>query len=87
VDGLGAGPFRDCDDGVDVEVTLPCGCRPDADRQIGLRDVAGTGVGVAEHGNRADAHRAQRANYPDRDLAAVGYQNGIELHHHIRNTP
>ena len=34
----------------------PGGRRPDADSDVGVRDVAGVGVGVAEHGDRADSH-------------------------------
>ena len=69
---------RGGDDRVDVEVALPRRGRADADRDVGLGDVAGAGVGVAEHRDRADAHGAQRADHPHRDLAAVGDQNGIE---------
>ena len=63
------------------------------DRDVGLGDVAGVGVGVAVDGDRADAHLAQRADDPDRDLAAVGDQNGVEESEsdasvtHIRKTP
>ena len=75
---LRAGAPRRGDDGVDVEVALPCRRRPDAHRDVGLGDVAGAGVGVAEDRDRADAHRAQRADDPHRDLAAVGDQNGVK---------
>ena len=78
MDGLRTGALRGRDDGVDVQVALPCGSGPDADRDVGLCDVAGARVGVAEHRDRPDPHRAQRADDPDRDLAAVGDQNGVE---------
>ena len=66
------------DDGVDVEVALPCGRRPDGHRDVGLGDVAGARVGVAEHRDRADTHRTKRADDPHGDLATVGDQNGVE---------
>ena len=79
------------DDRVDVEVALPRRGRADADRDVRLGDVAGVGVGVAVDGDRADAHRAQRADDAHGDLAAVGDQDGVESRrghrHHIRNTP
>ena len=78
VDRLRAGAPGRRDDGVDVEVALPRGRRSDAHRDIGLGDVARTGVGVAEHRDRADSHGAQRADDPHGDLAAVGDQNGVE---------
>ena len=91
VDGLRAGAPGGRDDGVDGQVALPGRRGTDADRDVGLGDVAGAGVGVAEHRDRADPHRAQRADDPHGDLAAVGDQNGVELTWvmapHIRKTP
>ena len=77
------------DDGVDVEVALPCGRRPDGHRDVCLGDVAGARVGVAEDRDRADAHRTQSADHPNRNLATVGNQDGVECctHAHIRKTP
>jgi hypothetical protein len=49
MDGLGTGALRGRDDGVDVEIALACGRGPDADRDVRLDHVTGTGVGVAEH--------------------------------------
>ena len=91
MDGLGTGALRGRDDGVDVEIALARRGGPDADRDVGLGDVAGTGVGVAEHRDRTDPHLAKCADHPDRDLSAVGNKNGVEgrgrHQRHIRNTP
>ena len=78
VDGLRAGATDRLEDRVDRQVALPGGRRADADRDVGLRDVPGVGVGVAVDGDRADAHRPQRADDAHGDLAAVGDQNGVE---------
>ena len=43
--------------GVDRQVALPGGRRPEADGGVGVFDVPGVGVGVAEHRHRADPHR------------------------------
>ena len=56
MDRLGAGAAGSVDDRVDVEVALPRGGGPDADGDVCLGDMAGVGVGVAEDGDRADAH-------------------------------
>ena len=88
---LGAGASRGLDDRLDVEVAQPRRRRADAHGGVGLGDVAGAGVGIAEHRHRPDTHGTQRADDPHGDLAAVGYQNGIESlgrhQPHIRNTP
>ncbi len=79
VDRLSAGALRRRHYGVDVEVALPRGGRSDVDRDVGLGHVARTGVGIAEHRDRSDAHRAQRADDPNGDLASVGDQNSAEF--------
>ena len=78
VDGLRAGAAHGVEDRVDRQVALPGGRRADPDRDVGLGDVPGVRVGVAEHRDRANSHGPQRADDPHRDLAAVGDQNGIE---------
>ena len=75
---LRAGAHRGVDDGGDVEVALPGRCRAEQHGGVGLGDVAGAGVGLAVDGHRSDAHLPQRPDDPDRDLAAVGDQNGVE---------
>ena len=54
---------------------------------IGPPGVQRAGVRLAVHGDRADAHRTQRADDPDGDLAAVGDQDCLEHGTHIRKTP
>ena len=78
VHGLRAGADRGLDDRVDVEVALPRRRGADAHGGVGLRDVAGAGVGVAVDGDRADTHGRSVRMTRHRDLAAVGDQNGVE---------
>jgi hypothetical protein len=86
------------EDARSVQVTLPGGRRvgragraeraelaqwPDADGEVGLDDVTGAGVVAGEHGHRADAELAQRADHPDGDLAPVGDQHRVEHPAHV----
>ncbi len=73
-------------DRLDVEVALPRRRRPDAHGDVGLGDVARTGVGVAVDRDRADAHGAQRADDSHGDLAPVGDKD-TGKHRHILKTP
>ena len=86
---LCAGALSGRDHRVDIEIALARGRGPDVDGDVCLGDVAGAGVGVAEHRDRPDTHRTQRADHPHRDLAAVGDQDCLDSRscHHIRNTP
>ena len=81
VDGLRAGAFCGGDDLRHVEVALASGRRAEEHRDVGLQDVARTGVGFAVYGNRPNTHVAQRPVHADRDLAAVGDQDRFERHH------
>ena len=83
VDGLRAGAARRVDDRVDAQVALPCRRGPDADRGVGLGDVPGVGVGVAEDRDRADSHGPQGADDPHGDLAAVGDQDGVDTESYV----
>ena len=58
------------------QIALGGGRRSDPDRRVGLPYVPGVRVRVAEDGDRAHAERAQGADDPDGDLAAVGDQDG-----------
>ena len=88
MNGLSSGAHGRVNDSGDVQVTVTCGRWADRDRDVRQSDVERISVGVAVYRNRPDAHRLQRANHPDGDLAPVGYQNRIETHHaHIRKTP
>jgi hypothetical protein len=60
MDRLGAGPPRDLDDRVAAKVAL--GCRRPAERVglVGVRDVAGTAIGIGIDGHRADLELPQR---------------------------
>ncbi len=84
---LRAGTDRCTDHGGDVQVALAGGRWADPHGDVGLGDVPGAGVGVAENRDGTDAQRAQRADDPHRDLATVGNQDSVEAHHHILNTP
>ena len=78
VDRLRAGLAGGGEDRVDVEIGLRCGGRADAVRRVGLAHVRGLGVGVAVHGDRADAEAPQRADDAAGDLAAVRDEDGVE---------
>ena len=69
--------------GGDVEVAGRRRGRTDPHSDVRGRDVPGTHVGVAVDDRGADAHAPQRAQHPDRDLAAVGHQDRRE---HARPT-
>jgi hypothetical protein len=86
MDGLRARAAGGVDDRSDVEIALPGGCGSDADCRVGLGDVAGVGVGIAEDGDGANTHLAKCANHAHCDLTAVGHQDCVE-HPHILNTP
>ena len=76
VDGVGAGPDRDGDDRVRVEVgahRVPA--LADLVGLVGLEPVLGPAVLVGEDRHRAGADLVRRAEGPDRDLAAVGHEH------------
>ncbi len=80
MDRLRACRFGGSQDRLDVQVAFRCRCRADADGFVGLRDVAGAGVGIAEDGDRANVHRLQGADDSARDRAAVCDQDFREHH-------
>src|SRR5687767_8963707 len=63
------------------QITLRRGRRTDVHRLISLTYVWRARVGVAVHGDAPDAELTARANYPESDLAAIGYQ---DLREHLR---
>ena len=76
VDRVGAGPQRDGDDRLGVEVgphRVPA--LADLVGLVGLEPVLGPAVLVREDRDRARADLVGRAERPDRDLAAVGHQH------------
>ena len=73
VDRVGADGLRRGHDGVDVEVGL------DPDRVVGRPDVRGRDVEVGVDRDAAQPEGAAAAHHPERDLAAVGDQDGVEF--------
>ena len=76
VDRVGAGPHRDRDDRVGVQVgphRVPA--LADLVGLVGLEPVLGPAVLVGEHRHRAGSELEGRAERPDRDLAAIGDQH------------
>ncbi len=63
---------RGVDQQVAAQVRVGGGGARQADGGVGLADVRRVGVGVAEHGDGADAEPAARADDAAGDLAAVG---------------
>ena len=74
---------RRVDDLGDVEVTLCGRGRPDADRDVGLADVARGRVGVGVDGDAANSHAAQGVDDAAGDLAAVGHQDTANGSDHV----
>jgi hypothetical protein len=72
MDRLGAGRAAGGEDGGDLQVALRRGGRTDAHGLIGLAHMEGVGIGVAEDGNRLDAHALGGAHDAAGDLAAIG---------------
>ena len=66
------------DHGLDVEITLPCGRRPDPDGDVSLGHVARARVGVAVDRHRPDTHGSQRPDDAHGDLATVRDKYGVE---------
>ena len=66
------------DHGLDVEITLPRGRRPDPDGDVSLGHVACARVGIAVDRHRPDTHGSQRADDAHGNLAAVRDENGVE---------
>jgi hypothetical protein len=87
VDRLGAGADGGLEHPLDRQVAVRGGRRPDRDGDIGEPGVQRTGVRVAVHRDRPDAHLAQGADDADGDLAAVGHEDCLEHSAHIRKTP
>ena len=51
--------------------------RADAIGFVGQLQIVRAAVGLAEDGDRLDAQLAARADDPQRDFTAVGYQNSL----------
>jgi hypothetical protein len=81
VDRLGSGGQGGGDHGVGIEV------RGDPDHLVGGTDVQGFSIEVRGDGDRADAEAAARPDDAQRDLAAVGDEDGLEHRRHILKTP
>ena len=78
---FGAGATGRSEDPLDDEIAL---CRrAGADQERLVRDprVERVAVGLGVDRDRADAELAQRAEDPDRDLAAIGHENFREERH------
>ena len=75
VDRVGARDLGGADDRRDVEVARARRRRTDADLLVGEADVQRVGVGGRVDGDRADPHLPTGTDDPQRDLAAVRYEN------------
>ncbi len=86
VNGVHARAARGIEQRRDRQVGLRRGRGADPQRLVGRLDVRRVAIGVGEHGDRAQAQRARRAQHPQRDLPAVGDEDRSERHH-MRSTP
>jgi hypothetical protein len=78
VDRVAAGAFGDLDDPRGVEVALARRRGSDRIRGIGRPDVQRVAVDIAVDGGRADAEVVTGADDAERDLAAIGDEDGGE---------
>ena len=78
VNRVAAALLRGVDDLVDPQVALARGGGPDGVGLVGEAHVERGAIGVGVHGDRADAHLAQRAHDADGDLASVGDEDLAE---------
>ena len=78
VDRVGAGLRRRVEQLAEVEVGLRGGLAAERERLIGEPDVWGVGVGFGVHGHARDPGVLGRADHPDGDLSAIGYQHFLD---------
>ncbi len=78
VDRVGAGFGSRVEQLAEVEVGLRGGLAAERERLIGEPDVWGVGVGFGVHGHARDPGVLGRADHPDGDLAAIGYQHFLD---------
>src|SRR4051794_7679664 len=83
MDGIGAGDLASRHDLVDVQVAVAGRRRSDADAFIGEPDMHGIRIGGRMHRDRGDAEFLARAQDPESDLAAIGYE---DLGYHADST-
>ncbi len=81
MDGGGAGLPSHFQQAIDVEVGLGRRRRPDVPRLVGQLDVQRLTVDFRVDGNGAHPQLASPANDPERDLAPVGDEDGVDLPH------
>src|SRR5260221_11304457 len=77
---VGARGARRVDHGGDLEVALAGRGRPDADREVGDARVPRGRVRVRIDRDRLDAHLPARADDPEGNLAAIGYEEPLDVH-------
>ena len=78
MDRVASRSFRDLDDPRGIEVALARRRRADRVRAIGGADVQRVAVDVAVDRDRADAEVVAGADDAERDLAAIGDEDGGE---------
>ncbi len=78
VDGFGVRLLGGGEDRIDVQVGVARGRWADADGGVGFFDLERAFVGVGVDGDCAQAQRLRFADDADRDLAAVGDEDGGE---------
>ena len=78
VDGVGAGAAGGVDQQVGAQVGVGGGRARQVHGGVAGGDVQGVGVGVAEHGDRADAEAAARAGDAAGDLPPVGDEHCVD---------
>ena len=78
MDRVGAGLLRRVEQLAEIEVGLRGGLAAECERLVGEPDVWGVGVGLGVHGHARDPGVLGRADHPDGDLSAIGYQHLLD---------
>ena len=68
-----------------IEIALPCRSRADTHRGIRMLDMGGISIGLRIDSDRPQSKGSAGSLDPKSDLAAIGYENGVE--HGCSNDP
>jgi hypothetical protein len=84
MDGVRARELCGRQQGIDIQITVLCWRRPDADSLIGLPPMQRIGIRIAVDRDRAIAESSGRADDAAGDLAAIGDQDFAERDHDLK---
>ena len=79
MDGVDVGDLGRADDRRNIQIAARALGRTDADRLVGETHVQAVAVGLGVHGHRLDAQLLAGADDPQRDFAAVGDEDFLNI--------